>query len=221
MTDRIREFLRDRRPEGPCLVVDTEVVRDNYLAFARAMPDRPRLLRGQGQSGPGNPGFAGVAGLVLRLRQRPRNRHGTRRRRHARPQSPTAIPSRRSATSRPPSRAASACSRSTASRRSRRFLAPLPAAACSAASCAPATAPSGRCRGSSAASPRWRSPSSSRRIVPASMPTASPSTSARSNRTRPPGTVRFVQPRRSSARFPIAASSSAWSTSAAASRRST
>ncbi len=39
MTDRIREFLRDRRPEGPCLVVDTEVVRENYLAFARAMPD--------------------------------------------------------------------------------------------------------------------------------------------------------------------------------------
>ena len=39
MTDRIREFLRDRRPEGPCLVVDTEVVRDNYLAFAKAMPD--------------------------------------------------------------------------------------------------------------------------------------------------------------------------------------
>jgi ornithine decarboxylase len=39
MTDRIRSFLRDRRPEGPCLVVDTEVVRDNYLAFARAMPD--------------------------------------------------------------------------------------------------------------------------------------------------------------------------------------
>ena len=39
MTDRIREFLRDRRPEGPCLVVDTEVVRENYNAFARAMPD--------------------------------------------------------------------------------------------------------------------------------------------------------------------------------------
>jgi ornithine decarboxylase len=39
MTDRIREFLRDRRPEGPCLVLDLEVVRDNYAAFARAMPD--------------------------------------------------------------------------------------------------------------------------------------------------------------------------------------
>ena len=39
MTDRIRDFLRDRRPDGPCLVVDTEVVRENYLAFAKALPD--------------------------------------------------------------------------------------------------------------------------------------------------------------------------------------
>jgi ornithine decarboxylase len=39
MTDRIREFLRDRRDEGPILVVDSEVVRENYLAFARALPD--------------------------------------------------------------------------------------------------------------------------------------------------------------------------------------
>jgi ornithine decarboxylase len=39
MTDRIREFLRDRRPQSPCLVVDTDVVRENYLTFARAMPD--------------------------------------------------------------------------------------------------------------------------------------------------------------------------------------
>jgi ornithine decarboxylase len=39
MTDRIREFLRHRRPEGPCLIVDTEVVRENYLAFAKALPD--------------------------------------------------------------------------------------------------------------------------------------------------------------------------------------
>jgi ornithine decarboxylase len=39
MTDRIREFLRQRRPDGPCLVVDLDVVRTNYDAFARAMPD--------------------------------------------------------------------------------------------------------------------------------------------------------------------------------------
>ncbi len=39
MTDRIREFLRARRPEGPCLVLDLDVVRANYNSFARAMPD--------------------------------------------------------------------------------------------------------------------------------------------------------------------------------------
>ena len=39
MTERIREFLRQHRPDGPCLVVDRDVVRTNYEAFARAMPD--------------------------------------------------------------------------------------------------------------------------------------------------------------------------------------
>jgi len=39
MTDRIRDFLRLRRPEGPCLVVDLDVVRENYTTFARALPD--------------------------------------------------------------------------------------------------------------------------------------------------------------------------------------
>jgi ornithine decarboxylase len=43
MTERIREFLRRRRDEGlddaPCLVVDLDVVRENYRAFAKALPD--------------------------------------------------------------------------------------------------------------------------------------------------------------------------------------
>ena len=39
MTARIREFLRKRVDEGPCLVVDLDVVRENYLAFAKALPD--------------------------------------------------------------------------------------------------------------------------------------------------------------------------------------
>jgi ornithine decarboxylase len=39
MTERIRAFLRNRRDEGPCLVVDLDVVRDNYAAFAKALPD--------------------------------------------------------------------------------------------------------------------------------------------------------------------------------------
>jgi ornithine decarboxylase len=43
MTERIRDFLRKRRDVGrdggPCLVVDLDVVRDNYTAFAKALPD--------------------------------------------------------------------------------------------------------------------------------------------------------------------------------------
>jgi ornithine decarboxylase len=39
MTARIHEFLRNRADDGPCLVVDREVVRDNYMQFARALPD--------------------------------------------------------------------------------------------------------------------------------------------------------------------------------------
>ena len=43
MTERIHEFLRRRREDGlddgPCLVVDLDVVRDNYAAFAKALPD--------------------------------------------------------------------------------------------------------------------------------------------------------------------------------------
>ena len=38
-TARILDFLRDQRPEGPCLVVDLDVIADNYRAFRRAMPD--------------------------------------------------------------------------------------------------------------------------------------------------------------------------------------
>ncbi|GAB3131739.1 type III PLP-dependent enzyme [Novispirillum itersonii] len=39
MTDRIRQFLETRRPEGPCLVVDLDVVRQNYQAFANCLPE--------------------------------------------------------------------------------------------------------------------------------------------------------------------------------------
>ncbi len=39
MTERIQEFLRRREDDGPCLVVDLDVIRDNYRAFANALPD--------------------------------------------------------------------------------------------------------------------------------------------------------------------------------------
>jgi ornithine decarboxylase len=39
MTARILDFLATRRPEGPCLVVDLDVVRENFLAFRHVLPD--------------------------------------------------------------------------------------------------------------------------------------------------------------------------------------
>jgi ornithine decarboxylase len=39
MTARIREFLKQRSNDGPCLVVDLDVVRENYQNFAKALPD--------------------------------------------------------------------------------------------------------------------------------------------------------------------------------------
>jgi ornithine decarboxylase len=38
-TQRILDFLATRRPNGPCLVVDLDVVRDNFSAFRKALPD--------------------------------------------------------------------------------------------------------------------------------------------------------------------------------------
>ena len=39
MTDRIKEFLALNREDGPRLVVDLDVVRENYQSFASALPD--------------------------------------------------------------------------------------------------------------------------------------------------------------------------------------
>ncbi|PSJ60717.1 ornithine/lysine decarboxylase [Pseudaminobacter soli (ex Li et al. 2025)] len=38
-TQRILDFLATRRPDGPCLVLDLDVVRDNYNAFEKALPN--------------------------------------------------------------------------------------------------------------------------------------------------------------------------------------
>ena len=45
MTARIREFLKHRTGSGPCLVVDLDVVRENYNGFARMLPDTKYTTR--------------------------------------------------------------------------------------------------------------------------------------------------------------------------------
>jgi ornithine decarboxylase len=39
MSDRIYDFFRSANPASPCLVVDVEIIRDNYRRFSSAMPD--------------------------------------------------------------------------------------------------------------------------------------------------------------------------------------
>ncbi|WP_417669413.1 type III PLP-dependent enzyme [Roseibium sp.] len=39
MSERILDFLRRRDADGPCVVVDLDIVRDNYETFAKALPD--------------------------------------------------------------------------------------------------------------------------------------------------------------------------------------
>ncbi|MCF4164308.1 type III PLP-dependent enzyme [Zavarzinia compransoris] len=38
MTEKIRRFLDERRPATPCLVVDLDVIEDNYLTLSRLLP---------------------------------------------------------------------------------------------------------------------------------------------------------------------------------------
>jgi len=38
-TQRILDFIATRRPNGPCLVVDLDVVETNFQAFRKALPD--------------------------------------------------------------------------------------------------------------------------------------------------------------------------------------
>lgn len=38
VTQRIRDFLATHRSEGPCLIVDLDVVRENYLNFEKSLP---------------------------------------------------------------------------------------------------------------------------------------------------------------------------------------
>lgn len=39
MSERIRDFLRRRDDDGPCVVVDLDIVRENFETFAKALPD--------------------------------------------------------------------------------------------------------------------------------------------------------------------------------------
>jgi ornithine decarboxylase len=85
MTARIHEFLRNRVEDGPCLVVDLEVVHDNYKAFANALPDTRVFYAVKANPRRRCRRCSPVSRLVLRHRVGGRDRDGAGGGRHARP----------------------------------------------------------------------------------------------------------------------------------------
>ena len=64
MTTRIREFLKHRTENGPCLVLDLDVVRENYQNFAKALPDTKVFYAVKANPAPEILKLPGVATLV-------------------------------------------------------------------------------------------------------------------------------------------------------------
>ena len=201
MTARIREFLATAPTKGPASSSTSTSSRDNYHAFAKALPDTQRLLRREGQSGAGDP--ARCWPRSARPSTPPRSPRSRWRSRPApRPTaSPSATPSRRSATSRAPIALGMRAvrgrlrrgGREDRARRARRARV-LPR-------------PDRRRRRRMAAvaqvrlrARRWPSTCWSTRTGSASTPMACRSMSARSRPTWTPGTARSRSPRRSSRR---------------------
>ena len=89
MTSRIRDFLRNRRDsgldDGPVLVVDLDVVRDNYATFAKALPDTRVFYAVKANPAPEVLSLLELARLLLRHRLDPRDRDGAGNRLHGRP----------------------------------------------------------------------------------------------------------------------------------------
>ena len=221
MTARIREFLATATRTGPCLVVDLDVVRDNYLAFAKALPDTRVFYAVKANPAPEVLTLLAELGscfdtasvaeieMVLAAGATPdRISFGNTIKKER------DIAARLRARRAPLRGRLRGRGREDRPRRARQR-------ACSAASSATATGPNGRCRASSAASRRWRSTCSSTPIGSASRPTASRSMSARSSAIRTPGTAR--SPRRPPMFRDCGERGIAcrWSISAAASRPST
>ena len=129
MTARIREFLKKRCDNGPCLVVDLDVVRENYLNFAKALPDTKVFYAVKANPAPEILKLLAELGCCFDVASVRGNSRRARCRRTARAHLLRQHHQERDARSQPPSRSASRSLPSTARPRSRKSRAPRPAAA--------------------------------------------------------------------------------------------
>ncbi len=202
MTMRVRDFLRNRlenhQDDGPCLVVDLDVVRGNYLGFAKALPDTRVFYAVKANPAPEVLSLLAGLGSCFDAASIPEIEMVL---------AAGATPDRISY--------GNTIKKERDITRAYALGVRLFAVDCQAevekiARAAPgvrvfcripptAPAPSGRCRASSAASRRWRWTSWKPRTGSASSLTASRSTSARSSAIRRPGTGHSPPPPRCSA----------------------
>ena len=189
MNDRIKEFLARTKDDGPRLVVDLEVVRENYFAFAKALPDTRVFYAVKANPAP----------EVLDLLARLGSCFDTA--------SVTEIEQAMAAGATPERISyGNTIKKETDIARAyalgvRLFAVDSEAEVDKVARAAPgakvfcrilarAKGPNGRCRASSAARRRWRGGCSNAPMLRASSPTGCPSTSVRSSPTRASGTRR-------------------------------
>ena len=133
-TQRMLDFLATRRPEGPCLVVDLDVVRDNYLRFARAMPATRIFYAVKANPAPEILSLLAALGSCFDTASVPEIEMALAAGRHARPHLLRQHHQEGARCRARPLRSACRSLPSTASRKWRRSRAPRPARASSAAS---------------------------------------------------------------------------------------
>ena len=128
MTERIFRYLREQQPETPVPGGRSRRGRAQLPPHARAAADGAHLLRREGQPGRADPVAPGDGRLQVRHRLARRDRAGAGRRRRVPTASPSATRSRRKRTSPGPTSRACACSPSTARRSCRSSSASAPGA---------------------------------------------------------------------------------------------
>ena len=188
MTERIRDFLARHPEEGPRLVVDLDVVRENYLSFAKALPDTRVFYAVKANPAPEILDLLVGLGSCFDTASLAEIEQAL---------AAGASPERISFgnTIKKERDIARAFALGVASLPSiatevDKVARAAPGQKCSAGSCATAPAPNGRCRASSAARRTWRRGCWSARIGSGSSRTGFRSMSARSSATRACGTPR-------------------------------
>ena len=133
MNEKIARFFAEQQPATPCLVVDLDIVEENFRSLTAALPDAKIYYAVKANPAPEILSLLAAKGSSFDTASVPEIEMAL-----AAGATPTVFPletpSRSSATSRRLTNWVFACSRSTASRNWRRSPSWLRAAACSAAS---------------------------------------------------------------------------------------